>query len=240
MRFRYLILGATVVAMTSLSCTAFAGDWSGFYAGLIGSANSTKADFALPGDTHDQLQDTSSSKTRFVGGALVGYNYQFGNKLVGVEADVASGAGTRSVTACAVPHGCFTSAHDSFTTFNHLHAGTSERVRFRFGIVAADTLFYGAVGYSHVKAHLSLVGNCFNADDPTVPTVYNFDRSKSLSGFNLALGAEHSFSQHFFVRGEYLYEHFGKTTWRGAPPEWNDRSISLRSNQLRFAIGMRF
>lgn len=240
MHFRYFILGAAAVTMTSLSFTASADEWSGIYAGIIGSADSVRANFSLPGDSNDKLLDNSSRKTKFVGGALIGYNYQFDNKIVGVEGDGTSAAGTQSVTACAEPSGCFTSAHDSFTTFNNLHAGTSERLRMRFGVIAHDTLFYGAAGYSRMHARLSLVGNCFDATNPTVPTVYNFDRSKSILGYNLALGVEHSISTRLFVRGEYLYEDFGSNTWRGTPPEWNDRKISLRTDQLRLAVGLRF
>ncbi|MEO7067004.1 MAG: outer membrane beta-barrel protein [Rhodanobacter sp.] len=240
MRFGYLILGAASLAMASVSANARADDWSGIYVGVLGSANSTKTDFALPGDAHDQLLDRSVSKTHAVGGALLGYNYQFGNKVLGLEVDATSAAGTQSVTACALPDGCFTSAHDSFTTFNKVHTGATERYRVRFGFIAHETLFYGAVGYSHMIARMSLVGNCFNPATPSVPTVYNFNRSKSLSGLNLALGVERSISKNFFLRGEYLYEDFGSETWKGAAPEWNDRRISLRTNQLRLAIGMRF
>ncbi|HEX4024420.1 MAG TPA: outer membrane beta-barrel protein [Steroidobacteraceae bacterium] len=226
-------------AAVLLSSTAFAGEWSGFYIGGVASADFAHAGFALPGDTGDRLLQHSANGTSFVGGGLVGYNFQVGNAVIGAEADLMSSPGTRSVTACTVPDGCFTSAHDSFTTFNDLHTSTSERYRVRFGMIAYDTLFYGAAGYSHTTSVLSLIGDCFDPADPTVPTVYNFVRAKSLDGLNLAVGAEHSIGKHLFVRGEYLYEDFGNQTWSGQAPEWNDRRISLNDSQLRLAVGLR-
>ena len=237
MRFRQMIPVAAATVL--LSSTALAGEWSGFYVGGVASADFAHAGFALPGDASDTLLQRSSNKTSLVGGGLVGYNFQIGNTVIGAEADVMNSPGTQSVTACAVPDGCFTSAHDSFTTFNNLHTSTSERYRVRFGMIAYDTLFYGAAGYSHTTSVLALVGDCFDPADPAVPTVYNFVRAKPLSGFNLAVGAEHSIGKYLFVRGEYLYEDFGNQTWSGQAPEWNDRRISLNNSQLRLAVGLR-
>lgn len=240
MRVETLIFGAAALAALSLSPVSQAADWTGFHAGVLGSVASTRASFALLNDPADKLLDHSASKTRATGGLLFGYDHQFDNRVFGVEADVTSPSGTRSVTACSVQFGCFTSAGDSFTTFNRIRSGTTERLRARFGFTSGDTLFYGAVGYSHMKAHLSLVGNCYNADDPAVPTVYTFDRSKSLSGYNLALGMDHALGERLFLRAEYLFEDFGDNTFTTSSPEWAARRISLRSNQLRLAIGLQF
>src|SRR6185312_10634808 len=42
-------------------------DWSGFYAGAIADVNFGNTHFALPGDTHDVLQQTHDKHTAFAG-----------------------------------------------------------------------------------------------------------------------------------------------------------------------------
>jgi opacity protein-like surface antigen len=163
-----------------------------------------------------------------------------GALLLGGEVDISSTGGTSSVTACTVPDGCFTPTHDSFTTLNHLKDNFTGRLRARLGWSIGDTLFYGAVGYSYVDTKLSLVGLCYNPGDPTVPLVFNFDRARNLSGFNLGVGVEHALGEHFVVRAEYVFDDFGDRTYAGDAPEWNDRRISTIDSSLRVAVAYRF
>ncbi|HEY5336851.1 MAG TPA: outer membrane beta-barrel protein [Rhizomicrobium sp.] len=234
-------------AMMFLSSAAFAdvdvppagNDWSGFYIGAEGGAQFDHTHFALPSDTHDDLQQTSKDRTSITGGGLFGYSFQAGNTVYGIEGDVSSGGGTSSVTACTVPDGCFVTTHDSFTTLNHLKSNWSGRLRARVGFVSGDMLFYAAAGYSYADTKLSLVGLCFNAANPTVPLVFNFARSRNLSGFNLGVGMERELGEHFVARAEYVYDDFGSTTYAGSA-EWNDRRISANDGMLRVAVAYRF
>lgn len=227
-----------------LSSAAFAdtttAGWGGFYAGALADVNFGHSHFALPGDMNDVLQQTSHDHTAFAGGGLLGFNWQDGDMVYGLEGDLTSGNGTSSVTACAKVDGCFTSAHDSFTTFNHLKTDWSGRIRARIGWTSGDTLFYAAGGYSFADTKMSLVGWCYDPASPPVPTVYHFARSKTLSGFNLGLGLETPVSDNITLRAEYLFEDFGSTTYKGEAPEWNDRSISVRNSALRVAVAYHF
>jgi outer membrane immunogenic protein len=236
------LLPALAASVLLSSAAAFAdpamtGDWSGFYIGGVGGAEFGNAHFSLPGDKHDALQSSHGNNTNFNGGGLAGFNFQSNNFVYGIEGEVTDGDGTRSVTACAEPDGCFTSAHDSFTTFNHLKTGISEKLRARFGLAYGDTLFYAAAGYSHADTKLSLVGDCYDFADPAVPTVYNFARSRQVSGINLGVGVEYALGS-FFVRGEYVFDDYGSGTWKGDGAEWNDRRISLNDNLVRAAVGL--
>lgn len=238
------ILPLAAASLILSSAAAFAdappyGDWSGFYVGAEGGAQFGHTHFALPGDTHDALQKNSNDKTAFTGGGLFGYNFQSGNTVFGVEGDMSSGGGTSSATACTVPDGCFVTTHDSFTTLNHLKTDWSGRVRARVGFTADDMLFYAAGGYSFADSKLSLVGLCYNAATPTVPLVFNFSRSKNLSGFNLGLGIERPLGDHFVARVEYVYDDYGSTTYPGSV-EWNDRRISANNGSLRVAVAYHF
>jgi outer membrane immunogenic protein len=185
------------------------------------------------------LQQTSNDKTAFIGGGLAGYNWQNDNMVYGIEADATSGDGTSSVTACTVPDGCFVTTHDSFTTLNHLKTDWSARLRGRIGFVSGGSLFYAAAGYSYADTKLSLVGLCYNAATPTVPLVFNFGRSKNLSGFNIGAGMERPLGEHFVARIEYVYDDYGNNTYAGSA-EWNDRRISANNGSVRVAVAYRF
>lgn len=215
-------------------------DWSGFYAGAIADANFGNTHFALPGDMNDVLLQDRHKHTAFAGGGVLGFNWQSGDMVYGLEGDLTTGNGTSSVTACTKVDGCFTSAHDSFTTLNHLKTDMSGRVRARIGWTSGNTLFYAAGGYSFADTKLSLVGLCYDPANPPVPTVYNFSRKKTLSGFNLGLGMETPIAEHITLRAEYVFEDFGHTTYAGQPPEWNARSIGVRNSALRVAVAYHF
>lgn len=217
-----------------------ADDWSGAYVGLSAGASFGHSRFALPGDLGDTLQQDKDSKTRFIGGALLGFNHQIGSTVLGLEADVNTPRGTQEVTACTTVDGCWTSAHDSFTTLNDLKLRASGRIRARIGQVVGGSLIYLAGGYSIADSRLDLTGLCYDPANPPVPTVYNFSRSKTLSGFNLGAGVERAIGSHLIARAEVIYDGYGSQTYRGAAPEWNDRRISIHDTDLRAAVSYRF
>jgi outer membrane immunogenic protein len=237
-----LVLGAAL-ALTCGVAQAAAADadgWSGAYAGLVAGAQNTSTKYALPGDTADALQSDHASKTSAFGGAVLGFDHQSGNMVLGVDAQVVGGSNRQGVTACTVPDGCWVSTHDSFTTLNRFKEGANGRIRLRAGIAKGDTLFYVAGGYSLAKTRLDLVGLCFNPGNPGTPLVFNFSRSKTLSGFNLGAGVERRIGGHLSVRAEYVFDDFGRQLYRGDGSEWNDRRISVHNSDLQAAVTYRF
>jgi outer membrane immunogenic protein len=216
------------------------GDFNGGYVGLAAGLDFSHAHYSLPGDTHDDLIKPTGDSTSLTGGVIVGWNHQMGDVVVGLEADIDTGGGSQRATACTVPDGCFVTTHDSFTTFNKLNSTVSGRVRLRAGLVRGGTLFYVAGGYSAERAKLSLVGDCYNAANPTVPLVFTFDRTKQMSGFNVGVGAERTFGRHFLIRAEAIVDDYGNQTFQGAAPEWNNRSIHVTDGIARLAFSYRF
>jgi opacity protein-like surface antigen len=235
-----LLLLSTAAARADGVAAPMPADWNGFYVGATAAAQLSSSHFALPGDTGDALQQTRANRASVLGGGIAGYNDQIGAMVLGVEADVSSGGGTSSVTACTVPDGCFTPTHDSFTTLNHLSDAFNGRLRARLGWADGYSLFYAAAGYSYADTKLSLVGLCYNPGDPTVPLVFNFDRARNLSGFNLGVGVDQALGAHWVVRAEFVFDDYGNQTYPGAAPEWNDRRISVIDSTLRVAVGYRF
>jgi outer membrane immunogenic protein len=237
---------ATAVGLGSLSLAGAAAaqaapSWNGPYVGVLAGAQFGSAGFALPGDTADVLQSGSASKTTFAYGGMIGFNTTVGGMVLGVEGDLMDANSTRTVVACTAVDGCFTSAHDSFTTFNNLKQTLNGRVRVRAGFARGDNLFYVAGGYSLAKTRLDLVGDCYDPANPPVPIVFNFTRSRTLSGFNIGAGFEHAIGPHLRIRAEYIYDGYGDQTYAGdGAGEWNDRQISVHDSNLLLGVSYRF
>src|ERR1700733_10789714 len=73
-------------------------NWSGFYAGLHVGAATDKGDLngtVFDGIFVDRESLSSFQKTGFIGGGQIGYNWQMGQTVLGLEAD-ASWTGTKS------------------------------------------------------------------------------------------------------------------------------------------------
>ncbi len=239
----FLMTAAGVGAFSLASAVAAqpAANWNGPYVGVLAGAQFGNAGFALPGDTGDVLQSNSANKTAFTWGGMVGFNVTTGGVVLGVEGDLMDADNTKTVVACTTPDGCFTSAHDSFTTFNNLKQTLNGRVRARVGIARGDNLFYVAGGYSVAKTRLDLVGDCFDPANPPVPLVFTFSRSKTLSGFNIGAGVEHAIGSHLRIRAEFIYDDYGDQTYAGdGSGEWNDRLISVHDSNLRLGVSYQF
>jgi len=240
---------AFVVTTAGLGALSLAGavaaqpatNWNGPYVGVLAGAQFGSAGFALPGDTGDVLQSDHDSKTAFTWGGMAGFNITTGGVVLGLEGDVMDANNAKTVVACTTPDGCFTSAHDSFTTYNNLKQTLNGRVRARVGIARGDNLFYVAGGYSVAKTRLDLVGDCFDPANPPVPIIFTFSRSKTLSGFNIGAGVEHAIGSHLRIRAEYLYDSYGNQTYAGdGSGEWNDRLISVHDSNLRLGVNYQF
>jgi outer membrane immunogenic protein len=239
--FLLIAAGAGAVSLAGAAAAQPASSWDGPYVGVLAGAQFGDAGFALPGDTGDVLQSDHASKTVFTWGGMVGFNVTTGGVLLGLEGDLMDANSKKTVVACTTPDGCFTTTHDSFTTFNNLKQTLNGRVRARVGIARGDNLFYVAGGYSIAKTRLNLVGDCFNPGDPTVPLVFTFSRARTLSGFNIGAGVEHAIGRHLRIRAEYIYDGYGNQTYAGdGTGEWNDRLISVHDSNLLLGVSYRF
>ncbi|HEX5183264.1 MAG TPA: outer membrane beta-barrel protein [Allosphingosinicella sp.] len=216
------------------------GSWSGVHAGAVGGVQWTRSGFALPGDHADALLSDHDTRSTLFGGGLVGVDYQAKGIVLGLEADLVGENARQQVTACTVPDGCWTPAHDSFTTLNHLKERLAGHLRARVGVVSGNSLFYAAGGYSVAKTRLDLTGLCFNPGDPGTPLLFNYSRKRTISGFNLGAGVEQRLGRHLSVRAEYVFDDYGHQLYRGDGTEWNDRRIGVRNSALRLAVSYRF
>ena len=171
-------------------------DWTGVYAG--GWMGLSCLDGR--GILHDNGSglDYSNGGCGFKGGALVGYNYQIDQIVLGAEADL----GTSSdIVRNTLPTADF--------RFNMNYLAT---VRGRAGWAMDDTLIYVTAGGAYAQGEL-------NGIVAAVPNHLKADQF----GWTVGAGMEHAVSDRLRLRMEYLYTQFPTTKYQSGccNVDWN-------------------
>jgi outer membrane immunogenic protein len=214
-------------------------EWTGFYIGLSagggfglgGIDNRVTSGFCnivFVGQGCDPGQASSAAaaavprgfdKTHpsgFIGGGQIGYNYQMGWFVWGIEADF-SGAdisGSNSKTATAI-------VFDNTTTIVDTIAGTANQkldwlgtLRGRVGFVPFTPLLVYATGglaYGHVSTDTTLSETATVTGVPVCPCSATSTASTSSTqfGWTVGGGAEWMFAPHWSLKAEFLYYDLG-------------------------------
>ena len=169
--------------------------WTGFYIGGNVGGGVASSHFDDP-----CIYCSSATPTRgfFTGGAQIGYNYQFGSGLVGIEADVNGNSRFKdSVLGGDYP--------------NALTVGTkadiSGTIRARGGLVVNNALVYvtGGAAWADVKQTGIEFGNLTGSSNFGAPTGVTANRSGVLWGGVIGAGVEFALTPNWTVGGEFLH-----------------------------------
>jgi outer membrane immunogenic protein len=181
--------------------------WTGFYAGIHLGAAWQFNSVSMTADPSDPYNGSfgKAHGAGFIGGGQIGYNWQTGNTVWGLEATISglSGSANASNTWYNGPDGdTIHSSIDWLATF-----------RGRVGwLMHPDTLLYvtGGLAVGGVKNAANQYG--LN-DDP----YYTAAASKTKTGYVVGGGMEHKLSQNWSVALEGLYVDLGTTSaqWLG-------------------------
>src|SRR5215467_1274222 len=159
--------------------------WTGFYLGAnIGGAWS---------------QRNLTDKGAFIGGGQLGYNYQFGNFVLGIEADFDGVASTNSPGA-----GVAGPAFGTQVTNNNRWIAT---LAGRFGITNDTWLFYGKAGGGWVGSDDLTITNTVTGASITV------SNNNTNSGWLVGGGIEWAFAPNWSVKIEYDYLRLNSQTF---------------------------
>jgi outer membrane immunogenic protein len=232
--------------------------WGGFYvggnAGWVGSTGNTINLTGTDTDTSGLGSMLASGVipgnldlgySGFLGGGQIGYNWQTGNWLLGLESDI----DWVSAKSSAIFPDCFISPPPTGLapplTLNAAREldwlGT---IRGRFGYTpAAPFLLYATAGLA-VGQHQLGIG----LSDPTANPVANlFNQTSSTSaGWTVGAGAEWMFARQWSVKAEYLFVDLGNisSTINYAYPPANTSSLTAtihdRDNIVRGGINYHF
>jgi outer membrane immunogenic protein len=164
--------------------------WTGFYIGVnLGGAwsqrNVTDSLFGL-------RFDTGNNKGAFIGGGQLGFNYQFGNFVFGVEGDIDGVANTNDASNGPAGPGFGTILVTSNNRWIATLAG-------RFGVTNGYWLFYG-------KAGGGWVGNAdFTITNTATGASITGSNNNTNSAWLVGAGIEWAFAPNWSVKIEYDY-----------------------------------
>ncbi len=235
MHYPRLVTAAIVLPMISFG--ALAGDyassgpslspifaWTGLYLGVnVGSDFVRQGNpLAISGSFFDPMTFPSADiptfsrasrqdRTGFIGGGQIGYNWQIGSLVLGMEADFNYIGGPDypgTATPFPVPLGPTTTFVTSGENGRHF-VGT---LRPRIGYSFDQLLIYatGGLSYGDFGSGISRVGSTDALGNATSNFTANSSDSASV-GYAIGAGAEYALTSSWAVKIEYLYVDLGRT-----------------------------
>jgi outer membrane immunogenic protein len=227
MTFKLIKTGAAAIALLAIPVAAVAADmrppvykgvprsvvsyynWSGFYVGAtVGYGTGTSTwDYSALG-----LADGDVSPKGMMYGITLGYNWQAGSFVYGVEADYNFSSVTGSA-ACLAPGFTCETSNSWLATF-----------RGRVGYAFDRLLPYVTVGgaYGDIRARQTLAG------------VTVLENNESRLGFAIGAGVEYAFLANWTAKLEYLYVDLGSFEVTPLVP------VSLNQHIFRAGLNYRF
>lgn len=151
---------------------------------------------ALVGYDHVTISDgtDSGNKDGVTYGAILGYDFDLGSAVAGIEAELNDSSVSITQTDLLVTGDVGT-----------LSAGRDLYVGVRVGFKASENVIvYAKGGYTNARVKLD-----YNDNDG-----FTFNEGDNLDGFRIGGGVEYSFGK-LAVRGEYRYSDYGNYTYEG-------------------------
>ena len=254
---------AAVVALSTaaLAAPAMAQDqaspWHGWYVGAnigvnwsatdlstsahvptaAGSVVITPADAAL---IHSS--SSAGNKTGFTGGIEGGYNWRYGDWLLGIETDYEALDNNQSSNNSYTSTGPVINPPGVPITYKATQRATTSwmwTLRPRVGWVYGPWLFYGTAGLamSDVKMTATL------ADNRSANDAFNVSDNATKTGWTGGVGAGYAIGPQVSVKAEYLYADFGEISITRTPPSGYvslNADAKVRSNVIRVGLDYRF
>jgi outer membrane immunogenic protein len=183
-------------------------DWSGLYAGAhVGGA---WGDYSYVFSTGT---DVGSDLSGWLGGGQLGYNFQTGSLVWGIEADI-SAADISGDSRCPNPAFSCNAAVKWFGT-----------VRGRIGLPQNNWLFYATGGFAY--------GGVERTSAVTAP---GLSQTKTLVGWTIGGGVDYAINSKWSVRGEYLYVDLDDESYPAATGGFSQVNIDAQFHVGRISV----
>lgn len=201
--------------------------WRGFYFGV-------NAGYGWGGS--DRLHFNSATDGRFggqfdnaggFGGGQFGYNAQFGNWVLGAEADI-QGAGIGDTRVGTTAAGFAAAVQNDINYF-----GT---IRGRIGYAAGPMLFYGTGGFAWANMDTSAVGTT------AAGNAFALSNSSTQTGYVVGAGVEYAFARNWSAKLEYQFMDLKSAKLTGVDSGGNAIASSINPDlhTVRAGINFRF
>jgi outer membrane immunogenic protein len=195
--------------------------WTGFYIGVnAGAAFYSHSDTYAYSNFLDPILNTATT-TGFIGGGQIGYNFQSGSFVYGVEGDF-SGLSAK-VTTHGIPNSTYTGQASWLAT-----------ARGRVGLVVGDTLTYVTAGaaFTHVNSQITPPSN-----DP----IATYSDSSTRVGLVLGGGIEHMLTRNWTMKFEGLWVDAGSKIVNANALKVGSANASKFADQLIIArVGLNY
>lgn len=202
-------------------------EWNGSYFGINAGFLNSNSDithiyfdgYPSPGD--DGQLDMNGN---LIGGQL-GYNYQTGNIILGLEGDFAF----TNVTG----NHLFEFGGNPVMLDGQLKSIGTVRARFGYAIDQLLIFVTGGFAYASTEAKLTSI----------VPPVITASGSQSYSGYTIGGGVEYGLNKNWSAKAEYLYADFGKRSHTyvfTSDVAQAAADTSLESNILRIGLNYKY
>lgn len=171
--------------------------WTAFYiGGFAGGAwrDGTVFNSLTPFDAVHPHAWSASGDSSFMGGLTMGFNWQIGFLLVGVEAEAGSLGYKKNATD---PRDHVHSLYGAITFDDW-----EEFIGGRAGVLWGDALLYGKLGMVFGEFHTRM----YDAREPDAPIAMGDSTNSALA---VGGGVEYALTRHWSAKLEYLYMDFG-------------------------------
>lgn len=204
-------------------------NWTGLYVGANAGYSWGRTDLGYTSDALPTVTTTLDPNS-FLGGGQIGYNWQLGSLVFGVEGDLAWRHGTDAAT--------FTSGNifGDFASFNTEQnwVGTA---RPRIGFATNNWLIYGTGGVAF--------GGFQHSVTETRPGVFTrtLTNSDTKAGWTAGGGVEYAFTNQWSLGVEYLFMDFGTDTLgqpATAPLPASTTTFDEKSHVVRAKLNYKF
>ena len=196
--------------------------WTGFYIG--GHIGGAWSDVEWSNVTFSNIAFTERfdpGVSGFIGGGQIGYNQQFGNIVLGVEATLSGADLNREFNSVLFPTVSFSTDINTIAT-----------VTGRFGVAGAQWLFYGKAGWAGAQVEAS-----GRNTDPLALDRFHFDDWRN--GWTVGLGLEYKIARNVSVGVEYSFIELNNETDQGLsrlaglPVTLRDHDLQIQSVTAR-------
>lgn len=215
-------------------------DWRGFYVGgnlgygwspSTGDLNAYSPGYSTPAATGGLPSNLGTKASGALGGAQLGYNWQFGTLLLGAEAAIqVSGISKTSTVSYPGGGGINPSTSTGKETLDWL--GT---VRLRGGVlVTPRALIYATGGFAYGGVRDSAT----NVFSPSYTGNFSGSNSQTKLGWTVGAGVQWALTNRWSVQAEYRYVDLGSTTVHILDPVHFPNDYANYNFKHRYNIGI--
>jgi len=207
-------------------------DWTGFYLGANagGGWSNTESDFSFTGNP--TFASANNSLVGALGGVQLGYNWQRGSAVFGLETDFQFSGMSGTIDAPPCPAAiCGVDVSASYRQKIPWFGTTRGRV----GYAADGWLIYATAGYAYTRLETDAVASAGASS-------VSLSRRDTRLGLAIGGGVEVAFARHWSAKMEYLYIDLGVRdgTWVFSGLATIDDHSRASMNLVRAGVNYRF